>query len=60
MFWERSSDRLAARSNLAIWLEYFAAAIFAVGWAAGIALFALRRVAGPVCALEGVNCHSGR
>lgn len=47
-FWERSSARLATHINCAIWLEQFAPVVFALSCAAAIALFALRRTAGPV------------
>jgi len=46
-FWESSSARLAARINLAVWLEHFGPWAFGVCSAAAVAVYALRRQAGP-------------
>jgi len=46
-FWERATAGLQWRVNLAAWLDLFAPAFFALGTAAALVLFALRRTGRP-------------
>ena len=53
-FWERASAGLAARVNVAVWLERFAPLAFGLGSAAAIGLYALRRLREPTAAGWGI------
>lgn len=47
-FWRKAAARLAARVNLAIWLERFGPLFFGWSTAVAVAIYALRRAEGPV------------